>query len=67
MTKEQIEMIQRGTLDKTPLEIAADEDGFFECTTEECAFNNDGTCRYHAVYDKLPAMTEEDGCLCGMF
>ena len=38
-----------------------------ECTSEECAYNNDGVCRFHKVKDRPPVITEEDGCTEGVF
>lgn len=43
-----------------------DADYAFDCESEACAFNKDGMCRYHAVEDKMPVITEEDGCLSGI-
>lgn len=55
------------TSSKTPMDPGADENGFFPCDTETCAFNNNGMCRFSAVYGCVPYMTEEDGCLCAAF
>lgn len=33
-----------------------------ECTSSDCAFNHNGTCRYRLVHEKDPDITEEDGC-----
>lgn len=35
----------------------------FECTSEDCAYNNSGECRYCRVFDHKPKITEEDGCV----
>lgn len=67
MTKEQFSSIQAYAKGKETLDPGADANGFFDCGTEECAFNNRGRCRYHAVYGGLPCMTEDDGCLSAAF
>lgn len=33
-----------------------------ECESRDCAYNNDGMCRYAMVHDQVPEITEEDGC-----
>ena len=33
-----------------------------ECSSSDCAFNHNGTCRYRLVHEKDPDITEEDGC-----
>lgn len=38
----------------------------FECTSESCVYNKDGMCRYMLVHEKMPAITEEDGCKSGV-
>ncbi len=35
----------------------------FECTSEDCAYNNSGECRFCRVFDKDPTITEKDGCI----
>ena len=32
------------------------------CESEDCAYNNCGECRYAAVYERAPEITDEDGC-----
>lgn len=34
-----------------------------ECESLDCAYNRDGTCRFHLVYDHKPNITEDDGCV----
>ena len=43
-----------------------DTANFFDCETGACAFNKDGQCRFFAVEQELPTITEEDGCLSGI-
>ena len=28
----------------------------------DCAYNRDGICRFSKVFDRVPSITEEDGC-----
>lgn len=39
----------------------------FECESEQCAYNNSGYCRFALVHEREPKLTEEDGCLEGLF
>lgn len=72
MTKEVFDTIKQAAAGKTTLfseeEMKAmlEEPGGFECESCDCAFNNEGSCRFAAVYDQPPIFTEEDGCLCGV-
>lgn len=43
--------------------LAENADMCFECDAEHCAFNPKGICKFPLVYDCVPEMTEEDGCL----
>lgn len=38
----------------------------WECETRDCAYNNDGICRYKDVKGKYPVITENDGCTSGV-
>ena len=67
MTDNQLEQIKLAAVGKAEMTMEADERGFFECDSEECAFNDAGICKYAAVYGDAPTMTEEDGCLSGVF
>lgn len=33
-----------------------------ECESKDCAYNRDGICRFSKVFDRVPSITEEDGC-----
>lgn len=35
----------------------------FDCESKDCAFNCCGECRYPLVEHRVPAITDEDGCL----
>lgn len=67
MTNEQRNLIKLSAVGKTIVDITAlvDDKKFFDCDTESCVFNKNGQCRYAAVEDELPVITEEDGCLSG--
>ena len=47
---------------KTSVTLEIDNRCFFKCETKDCVFNNEGLCRYYAVYETFPDMTVEDGC-----
>ena len=34
-----------------------------ECESLDCAYNRDGICRFPLVYDRVPNITEDDGCV----
>lgn len=34
-----------------------------ECESLDCAYNRDGICRFSLVYDRVPNITENDGCV----
>lgn len=38
----------------------------FECKTTDCAYNQEGYCRYALVKEKSPTITEEEGCTSGV-
>lgn len=42
------------------------EDEPQDCGTTACAYNNGGECRFQAVFDRPPVVTEEDGCTDGV-
>ena len=62
------EMVFRGEL------VSAMEDYFlgisaarhFECETHDCAYNNQGECRFYLVKERGPKITEDEGCLDGL-
>ena len=33
-----------------------------ECESKDCAYNRDCICRFSKVFDRVPSITEEDGC-----
>lgn len=66
MTKEYRDAVISAAAGQTLSEIITDEQSSFECETEECAYNHNGYCRYKAVNDELPVITEEQGCLSGI-
>lgn len=33
-----------------------------ECESKDCCFNNEGECRFPMVYERQPAITDNDGC-----
>ena len=33
-----------------------------ECESKDCAYNRDCICRFSKVFDRVPFITEEDGC-----
>lgn len=35
----------------------------FECESKVCVFNHGGMCRFARVHERIPEITEEDGCL----
>jgi len=35
----------------------------FECESKVCVFNHGGMCRFARVHERMPDITEEDGCL----
>ena len=68
MTNERKDRIILSAQGKTMSDMSAcaDEKGFFDCETYACAFNHNGQCRYAAVEEEMPVVTEEDGCLSGI-
>ena len=38
-----------------------------ECETKSCAYNSSGECRYPLVHHAAPIITEEEGCMSGVF
>lgn len=38
----------------------------FECESKDCAFNNDGSCKFPLVRGRVPKITDDDGCIEGM-
>ena len=34
----------------------------FDCESTDCALNNNGECRFPLVYERMPVITEDDGC-----
>ncbi len=38
----------------------------FDCETFDCAYNHNGVCRYALVHEKMPEITDEDGCVSGV-
>ena len=67
MTRGYRELLNLAMIGRTPSFMEADQRGFFDCESKPCAFNKDGQCRYMAVYEELPMMTKEDGCISGIF
>lgn len=67
MNAEQITRIELAAAGKTLTDVSGNEgeNHFFECETGSCAFNHDGECRFYAVHENYPVITEEDGCLSG--
>lgn len=41
-------------------------DMMIECTSINCAYNHNGICKYHAVFNKQPTITKTDGCTDGI-
>lgn len=35
----------------------------FDCESLDCAYNREGICRFSLVYDRVPNITEDDGCV----
>lgn len=68
MTDEHRTVVALAAAGKTPMDMSecADENHFFDCETGACAYNHNGQCRYFAVEEEMPTMTEEDGCLSGI-
>jgi len=38
-----------------------------ECTDSSCAYNDTGLCAFALVHGNAPKITEEDGCLNGVY
>ena len=38
----------------------------FDCESTDCALNNNGECRFPLVYERMPVITEDDGCTEGV-
>jgi hypothetical protein len=51
-----------GAKDKEAYELYRLRQSCDECTSMDCAYNNDGTCRFAMVFDRQPNITESDGC-----
>ena len=68
MTKERKTLIALAAAGKTTVDASqmADDQNTFDCETVACAFNKDGSCKFHAVENEFPVLTEEDGCLSGI-
>ena len=43
-------------------EVKPIQDDCLECESKDCAYNRDGICRFSKVFDRVPSITEEDGC-----
>lgn len=39
------------------------EDKCFECTSRNCPYNHDEECRFALVHERMPKITERDGCI----
>lgn len=53
--------------DKDEIKASGEDDEPLECGTTGCVYNNGGECRFKAVFDRAPKITEEDGCTEGVF
>lgn len=38
----------------------------FDCGSTDCALNHDGECRFPLVHERMPVITEDDGCTEGV-
>ncbi len=52
------------TQDITKLLYLSDQ--CFECETHDCAYNHNGVCCYALVHEKMPEITDENGCVSGV-
>lgn len=52
-----------GDEQKNTQETLLSQKGCLECESLDCAYNRDGICRFPLVYDRVPNITEDDGCV----
>ena len=38
----------------------------FDCESTDCALNHKGECRFPLVHERMPVITEDDGCTEGV-
>lgn len=56
-----------GYMDAVRAVVRMEEDSCIECESKTCCYNHEGECRFALVHDRKPNMTEDDGCLEGVF